>query len=132
TYLASPDPHPTTWWTPLVVVLFLIWIAGLVLSATFAFLCILPFRGISRQMALSHTTHFHPAAVAQKHPLSELERFVDECTRIGMAGLKREVLASLLIDSHLSNAKYRYVTRSIWCLAGSVVFAFFYLLAIQF
>jgi len=83
-------------------------------------------------MALSQTTHFHPAAVAQKFPLSDLQRFVDESIRLGTVGLKREVLATMLIDSHLSNAKYRNVTRSIWCLAGSVIFAFFYLLAIQF
>ena len=41
-------------------------------------------------------------------------------------------LAAVLIDSHLSNTKYRYVTRSIWCLAISVVFGFFYLMAFSF
>ena len=59
-------------------------------------------------------------------------QFVKDCEQIGMAGLKREVLAAVLIDAHLSDSKYGYVTRSIWCLAASVVFGFLYLLAIQF
>jgi hypothetical protein len=41
--------------------------------------------------------------------------------KIGNAGFKREILTAILIDSHLSSAKYTYVTRSIWSLAGSVV-----------
>lgn len=124
--------HPTEWWTALVVFLFVGWLILLVLSAVSSFLCILPFRGQGRQLALGHTTHFHPAAVAQQYQHADLERFVGDCDKIGMGGLKREVLAAILVDSHLSNAKYRYVTRSIWCLAVSVVFGFLYLLAIQF
>lgn len=124
--------HPAEWWTPLVVFLFVGWLVLLVCSAVGSFLCILPLRGRSRGMALAQTTHFHPAAVSQKYPLEELERFVGDCERIGSSGLKREVLAAVLIDSHLSNTKYRYVTRSIWCLGASVVFGFLYLLAIQF
>ena len=34
--------------------------------------------------------------------------------------------------AHLSNAKYRYVSRAIWCLATSAVLGLLYLLAIQF
>jgi hypothetical protein len=120
------------WWLPVVVMLFLAWLLTLVASASYSFLCILPFRGLGRQMALAQTTHFHPAAIAQKFPLGELDRFVAECQQIGMTGLKREVIAALLIDAHLSNAKYRYVTRSVVCLAVSVVFGFGYLIAIQF
>ena len=51
--------------------------------------------------------------------------------KIGSAGLKREILAAVLIDSHLSSAKYSYVTRYIQCLAVSVVFGLLYLVAIQ-
>ena len=46
--------------------------------------------------------------------------------------LAREVTEMLLIESHLSGAKYTYVTRSIWCLAGSGLFGFLYLLTSQF
>jgi hypothetical protein len=133
TYLGDKTiTHPTESWTILVLVLFLGWLLFLILSAASAFLCILPLRGTSRQLTLTHATHFHPAAVAQKYSLSELDRFLADCDKIGPAGLQREILAAVLIDSHLSNAKYRYVTRCIWCLAISVGFACLYLLAIQF
>lgn len=130
--LDTKTDHPFAGWTSLVVVFFVGWLILLVLSGISSFLCILPFRGLSRQMALARTTHFHPAAVSHKFPLPELDRFVEECEQLGSIGLKREVLAAVLIDAHLSNAKYRYVTRSIWCLAGSIVCGFLYLLAIQF
>ncbi len=132
TYLAETSAHLTVWWTPMIVVLFLLWLFWLVVSAIHSFLCILPFRGLGRKLALDHMTHFHPAAISRKFPLTEVDRFVEESEKIGLAGLKREVLAGLLLDAHLSGAKYRYVTRSIWCLAISVVFGFLYLLAIQF
>ena len=133
TYLADKTVvHPTSWWIAVVVVLFLAWIVLLVLSAGNAFLCILPFRGQGRQLALDQATHFHPAAVALRYRIEDWQRFLSDCDGIGMVGLKREVLAAILIDSHLSNSKYGYVTRAIWCLAGSVAFGFFYLLAIQF
>jgi len=112
----------------MVEVLFGLWLIGLVGSSIFSFLCILPFRGAKRAMAYAQTTHFHPAAIAMKFPLTQLENFVAECDRIGTTGLKREALAALLIDSHLSNEKYGYVARSIRWLAVSVVFAISFLL----
>jgi len=124
--------HPTTWWEVLVIVLFVMWLAAVILSAVNAFLCILPFRGHGRLTALTHATHFHPAAVAGKYGISDLSAFLSDSTALGMTGLQREVLAAILVDSHLSNEKYGYVTRAIWCLAGSAVFGFFYLLTIQF
>jgi hypothetical protein len=133
TYLADKaTTHPTPWWEAAVVVLFLGWLGLLALSAIHAFLCILPFRGIGRQLALDHATHFHPAAISQKYKIDDLQGFLSDCEAIGMDGLKCEVLSAILLDSHLSSAKYGYVARSIWCLAGSVILGFFYLLAIQF
>jgi hypothetical protein len=123
--------RPTTWWPALVLIFFVAWLIFLVLSAVNSFLCILPLRGQGR-LALKHTTHFHPAGVSQKYPIDDLQSFVDDCEKMGTVGLKREVMAALLIDSHLSSAKYAYVTRSIWLLAGSVMFGFLYLVAIQF
>jgi hypothetical protein len=132
-YLAEKMPtHPTDWWTVLVVVLFLGWLIWLVLSAIGAFLCILPLRGTGRHLVLTQTTHFHPAGVAEGYSLADLDRFAGDYEKIGMAGLKREVVAAILIDSHLSKAKYGYVARSIKCLAASVIFGVLYLLAIQF
>jgi hypothetical protein len=132
TYLGEVAAHPTAWWKTAVVALFVGWLVCLALSAVYSFLCILPLRGAGRQLTLNQTTHFHPAAVAQQYPLADFDRFYKDCDQIGMAGLKREVLAAVLIDAHLSNAKYAHVTRSIWCLSASVVFGFVYLLAIQF
>jgi hypothetical protein len=133
TYLADRTAtHPAEWWTPLVVILFLGWLVWLVLSAVCSFLCILPLRGTGRRLVLTQTTHFHPAAVAESYPLAEFDRFVGDCDRIGMIGMKREVAAAILIDSHLSRDKYAYVTRAIRCLAVSVIFGVLYLLAIQF
>src|SRR5262249_6626030 len=123
--------HPTSWWSGMVMVLFLVWLVLLVISAIYSFLCILPFRGQGRQLTLERATHFHPAAVSQAYSLTNPQQFIEDCEKSGMQGLDREVLAAILFDSHLSSAKYRYVTRSIWSLAGSVFFGFLYLLAIQ-
>src|SRR5436190_8210898 len=123
--------HPFGGWTTLVITLFVIWIVLLVVSAANSFLCILPLRGLGRGLVLSHASHFHPASVSQHYPLTDLDRFVNDCDTVGMAGLKREIIAAILIDSHLSSAKYRYVSRAISLLAGSVVFGFLYLVAIQ-
>jgi hypothetical protein len=131
-YLAGRTDHSAGWWTAAVVVLFLVWLLFLVLSAISCFLCILPIRGMARKLALTHTPHFHPAAVTQSYGLTETDRFVKDCEQIGMDGLKREVMTAILIDSHLSSSKYGHVTRAIWLLGGSILFGFLYLLAIQF
>jgi len=124
--------HPTVWWETLVIGLFLAWLTLLVISAVNSFLCILPFRGLGRKLALEHTSHFHPAAISKRYRLTDVEGYLKDCSEIGMLALKSEVFTAILLDAHLSSAKYGYVTRSIWCLAASVVFGFFYLLAIQF
>jgi hypothetical protein len=133
TYLTEKDAaRPFEWWTAAVVVLFVGWLVLLVASAINSFQCILPLRGPGRSLALSQTTHFHPAAVSQAYPLSDFDRFVADCEKIGMQGLKREVMAAILIDAHLSSAKYGFVSRSIRLMGASVVLGFFYLVAIQF
>jgi hypothetical protein len=130
-YLADPVAHPTAWWKWLVIVFFAGWLITLSVSAIYAFLCILPFRGLGRKIALAQTAHFHPAAVATKFKLDDWSKYVADCEKLSTVGLKREVLVALLIDAHLSNAKYHYVTRAIQWLAGSVLCALVYLLTIQ-
>ena len=132
TFLTEKTSHPTAWWEAAVIVLFLGWLVLLAISAVNSFLCILPFRGTGRKLAMDHTTHFHPMAVKEHFPIEDLSGFLGSCAEVGMVGLKSEVRAAILLDSHLSSSKYGYVTRSIWCLAGSVVFGVFYLLTIQF
>ena len=133
TYLAEKSAaHSPSWGTSLAVALFAGWLVLLVASAVSAFLCILPLRGTHRMLAMAHTTHFHPAAVSGKFRLDDVEGFAADCDRVGAAGFKREVQAAMLIDAHLSSAKYGYVARAIRCLAASVAVGFCYLVAIQF
>src|SRR5262249_17192751 len=131
-YFGERTEHPTGWWTTLVLILFLCWLLLLVVSAINAFLCVLPIRGKARQLALHHTQHFHPAAISQHYPLADVDRFVKDCEGLGMAGVKREIMSAILIDSHLSSLKYGHVTRAIRLLGGSIVFGFLYLLAVQY
>ena len=130
-YLAQ-ETHPTPWWTTVVSSLFAIWLFLLLLSGIWAFLCILPFRQKGRHPALDHCAHFHPAAIGAKYSLSETEKFQNSCESLGDAGLRREVAACLLIDSHISSAKYSRVTTSIRLMGASSIVAIIYLVMIQF
>ena len=132
-YLAEdPSKHPTGWWTTMVSVFFALWLFLLLLSGIWAFLCILPFRQKGRHPALGHCSHFHPAAIGAAYSLDEAEKFKRDCIAMGETGLRDEVAASLLIDSHISSAKYSRVTTSIRLMAASAIVALLYLVAIQF
>ncbi|MBI3860308.1 MAG: hypothetical protein HY290_00270 [Planctomycetia bacterium] len=98
--------HPFDWWTKGVVVLYVLWLGVLVLSGIWAFRCILPFRRDGRHPALGRCAHFHPAAIESQYRLDDVDRFIRDCSQVGTAGLKNEVDAGLLIDSHISAAKY--------------------------
>jgi hypothetical protein len=124
--------HPFAWWTKFVVVLYVLWIGVLVLSSIWAFRCILPFRRKGRHPALGRCAHFHPAAIESAYKLDDVDRFISDCSQLGTAGLKNEVAAGLLIDSHISAAKYHRVTMSIRLMGVSALLALFYLLATQF
>lgn len=124
--------HPFEWWTKFVVVLYVLWVGILVLSSIWAFRCILPFRRRGKHPALGRCSHFHPAAIHSAYNLDDVDRFVHDCSLLGTVGLKNEVAAGLLIDSHISAAKYHRVTVSIRLMGVSALFALFYLLAIQF
>ncbi|MBS0202680.1 MAG: hypothetical protein JSS49_07250 [Planctomycetes bacterium] len=124
--------HPFPWWTTAVVVLYALWVGVLVLSSVWAFRCILPFRRRGKHPALGRCAHFHPAAIHSEYTLDDVDRFISDCSRLGTAGLKNEVAAGLLIDSHISAAKYHRVTMSIRLMGLSALLALFYLLAIQF
>ncbi len=131
-WLKAEHPHLPAFWTPLVVGCFGIWLLLLALSSVWAFRCILPFRRKGKHPSLDFCTHFHPAAVCVKYKLDDLNQFATDCNTIGMEGLKREVQAAVLIDSHISGAKYLRVTTAIRLIAWSSIFGFLYLAAIQF
>ncbi|MCA9139214.1 MAG: hypothetical protein KDB00_20715 [Planctomycetales bacterium] len=124
--------HPTLWWTTMVGGLFAIWLIFLLLSGIFAFRCISPFRRNGQHPALGHSSHFHPAAICAAFKLDDMEHFISECESMGDGGLRREVAACLLIDSHISGAKYRSVSTSIRLIGISSIVALVYLVAIQF
>jgi hypothetical protein len=134
TYLdAKPNEgHPTSWWSILIVILFVIWLALQAVSGLYAFACITPFRRRGRHPAIDHARHFHPAGISHHYTLDEHERFVTEFIQVGPHGFKREVMIAILIDAHVSNKKYAYVSRSIRLLGVSTIFALLYFLAIQF
>lgn len=124
--------HPTSWWSGMVWCLFALWLLLLLASGIAAFLCILPFRRRGRHPAMGHASHFHPAAISHAFKLDDVERFIAECDSMGDSGLRKEVSACLLIDSHISSAKYTHVTTSIRLMGLSSLVAIVYLLAIQF
>lgn len=124
--------HPFDWWTTMVCTLFAVWLFLILLSGIWAFLCILPFRKKGRHPALDHCSHFHPAAIGAAYGLDEADRFKRDCIALGETGLRDEVAASLLIDSHISSAKYARVTTSIRLMAASGLVAIAYLVVIQF
>ena len=116
----------------MVSALFAIWLFLLLLSGIWAFRCILPFRTKGRHPALGHCAHFHPAAIGAAYSVDETEKFQNDTDAMGETGLRREVAACLLIDSHISAAKYTRVTTSIRLMGASSIVALIYLVAIQF
>jgi hypothetical protein len=124
-------PYLTSWWPALVVALFSLWLLFLAASGLYAFACITPFRRRGRHPIIDHSRHFHPAGIAQHYQLEEYDRFVEQFTQLGLHGFAREIMVAILIDAHISNHKYRHVSRSIRLLGVSIVFGFIYFLAIQ-
>lgn len=130
-YLAGSAIHDAVWnW--IVLGLFTTWLLITVWSATSAFRCILPYRKGGQHPALELCCHFHPAAIASKYALDQHQAFVEGYRKAGVSGFQQEVLAGLLIDSHISSSKYTRVTTSIRLLGASCVFAVLYLVAVQF
>lgn len=131
-WLQSDRSHLPGFWTPMVIGFFGVWLFLLALSSIWAFRCILPFRRKGKHPSLDFCTHFHPAAVCTKYQLDDLEGFAQDCDALGADGLKREVQAAVLIDSHISGTKYLRVTTAIRLVGWSLIFGFLYLAAIQF
>src|SRR5690348_9053574 len=71
--------HPFPWWTKFVVVLYVLWTGTMLLSAVWAFRCILPFRRKGRHPALGRCSHFHPAAIESAYKLDDVDLYIKEC-----------------------------------------------------
>jgi hypothetical protein len=116
----------------IVLALFGGWLATVVLSAVRAFCCILPIRQKGRHPARDACCHFHPAGISHHYRIEEFDRFLADYQQLGSAGFRQQIIASVLIDAHVSSRKYGHVTAAIKLFGLSALFAFFYLLVIQF
>ena len=114
------------------VSLFGVFLVVALVTCFYAFRCILPFRMGGEHPALNQCSHFHPAAIAARYGIGAHEQFITDYSKVGVSGFQQEVLAGLLIDSHISSHKYKHVTQAIRMLAVLAGVAFLYLLAIQF
>lgn len=132
-YLAEDtSTHPFEWWSVVVGITFGLWLLFLLLSGINAFLCIQPFRRRGRHPALEDCKHFHPAAIAAHFNLDDTAEFSQHLASLGDEGLRREVAACILIDSHISSVKYQRVTTSIRLMGVSAIAGLTYLVLIQF
>jgi hypothetical protein len=111
---------------------FFIWLSLIVISAVYSFLCIVPYRQKGKHPALDHCKHFHGAAIGAAYQADETARFFETYKTMGHEDVLREVLAGILIDAHISNRKYGYVTFSIKVFFASSLFGFLFLLLSQF
>ena len=118
-------------WRLVCFILFGFYIVFFLLSGLFAFWCINPLTKRGKHPSLDHCKHFHPAAISVAYANGEVEKFVEDCERIGSVALMKEVQAAIYLDSHISSAKYGRVKRAIFHFAISVAFGFVYFLVSQ-
>ena len=123
--------HLIPYWKEVSVGLFGVYIFFFLVSGVYAFLCINPLRSKGKHPSLDYCDHFHPAAISAKYGIDEVQRFVNDCKSMGAIAMKREVQAAVLLDSHISRAKYSRVKRSLMFFAISVFFGFVYFLIAQ-
>lgn len=128
----APADHLTPWWSSLVIGLLVVCLGCLVLSFAFAFLCLSPFRIKGEHPARETCPHFHAVGIARKYGIHQINEFVQGYREARLTGFQQEVLAALLIDSHISVTKYKNVSRSIRSVAVAAVFGLAYLIAAQF
>jgi hypothetical protein len=128
----GPEAHVTSWWIYLVIGQLVACLLLLALSFFFAFLCLTPFRVKGRHPATETCPHFHAVGIAGKYGLTQHKQFVEGYQQAKLVGFQKEVLAAILIDSHISVAKYKSVSKSIRCVAFAALFGLAYLIAAQF
>lgn len=128
----SDVPHLIPYWNLIVTGLFVLYLVSFLWSAILAFLCINPIRERGKHPALDLCSHFHPAAIASKYSKDQIASFVENCNQLGPTGLRREIQAGILLDSHISNTKYRRVSQALRVFAVSSFFGFVYFLLAQF
>ncbi|MFK7766864.1 MAG: hypothetical protein AB8B55_06550 [Mariniblastus sp.] len=118
-------------WQLVCYILFGLYVVFFLLSGVYSFLCINPLSEKGKHPSLDHCKHFHPAAIAAAYASRDVKQYVEDCDRIGSVALKREVQAAILLDSHISAAKYKRVKKSLVYFGVSVFFGFIYFLIAQ-
>jgi hypothetical protein len=120
------------WLRPAVVTCFGLWLGILVVSAFYAFRCIVPYRQRGKHPALDFCKHFHAAAISVAYGPEEHDRFFETYRQLGYEKMLREVTTGLLIDAHISSSKYAFIRTAIKLLAVSSLFGFLFLFLSQF
>lgn len=127
----KPDGHLFAGWLYVTLGLFVLYIIFTIICGIAAFRCITPFRKGGRHPALEHCKHFHSAATTNCYPDTDVERFTDTAEKLGIEGLRREVIAGFFFDAHISSMKYGKVFVAIRMFAISVVFGFLFFISAQ-
>ena len=125
------ESHLIPAWKAVCLTTFGVYLFFFLLSGIFAFLCINPLTKKGKHPSLEYCKHFHPAAVSNAFKIDDIERFVEECDSLGAKMLRREVQAAILLDSHISSAKYSRVRKSLFYFSISVAFGFVYFVLAQ-
>jgi hypothetical protein len=112
-------------------VLFVVWALFGGLSCLEAFRCILPRALNAVHPAVTCSPHFHPAAIAARTRLDQPDEFVRDFDRLASRHYRDEVLKGMLIEAHISTAKYRHVIASIRLLAIAAPLGFAYLTIVE-
>ena len=123
--------HLVPFWSEIVLSLFSAYLVFFILSSVSAFLCINPLRTRGRHPSLDDCQLFHPAAISHHFRMNDVEQFRSASKAGGEDEMHGQVLAAILLDSHISSVKYQRVTMSIRLFAVSAAFGFFYYLIAQ-
>lgn len=117
-------------WLYFVFLTYGLWFILFLLSTTLALRCVVPHRRKGIHPSFGRCDHFHPAAISSCYGAGDIEKFLRDYQAVGIEGLKREVLQGILLDSHISNLKYRYVYWSSHLFTIELIFGFsFYVLS---
>jgi hypothetical protein len=104
--------------------LLVVWALFAGLSCLEAFRCILPRALNDVHPAVACSPHFHPAAIAAHCRLDRPDEFVRAFDRLASRDYRDQVLKGMLIEAHISAAKYRHVIASIRLLAVAAPLGF--------
>ncbi|GAB5402952.1 MAG: hypothetical protein Aurels2KO_11830 [Aureliella sp.] len=134
-HVITADPtaeHVFEPWQVVTLIAFGLYVFFFALSSIFAFLCINPLRNRRGHPSLDHCPLFHPAAISAHFDMNQVDEFIEASSAGGEPEMHRQVQAAILLDSHISAAKYKRVSAALRLFTCSAVFGFVYYLLAQF